>query len=111
MTFGAFEYRSDGRVNVDGNLSQDESCKAKALFDLVGLGEMGTSTDRRLRKRRQAWDQAVIARDRIDSDDSRILAVKIAVNIGFFSVWMAVFQDDSDMRQRLIGAFPGTRME
>lgn len=111
MTFSAFEYRSDGRVNVDGNLSQDESCKAKALFDLVGLGEMGTSTDRRPLKRRQAWDQAVITRNLIDSENSRMLAVKLAVKTGFFSVWMAVFQDDNDMRQRLIEAFPGTRME
>ncbi len=110
-TFRAFAYQSGGRVTVNANLSDDEHHKASALFDLVGLGETGTCTDRRRHRRRQAWDQAVEVRCLISNDDSRILAVKVALGTGFFSVWMAVFHDDEDMRRRLTAAFPGTRTE
>ena len=108
-TFGAFVYRSGGRASVKDGLTPDEHRKASALFNLVGLGGMGTRTDRRRHKRRRAWDQAVEVRNLINSNGSRILAVRVAVGTGFFSVWMAVFHDDEDMRQRLVEAFPGTR--
>lgn len=110
-TFRAFAYRSGGRVTVSANLAGDEHRRASALFDLVGLGEAGTHTDPRRHKRRQAWDQAVNVRGLISNDNSRVLAVKLALETGFFSVWMAVFHDDEDMRRRLIAAFPGTRAE
>ena len=110
-TFGAFVYRSGGRVAVDCALSGEEQRKATALYLLVGLGESGTDTDRRRHKRRQAWDQAVLTRSLVHDETSRTLAVQVAVGSGFFSVWMAVFCDDEDMRRRLIAAFPGTRME
>ena len=108
-TFEAFTYRSGGRVSVNGELDGGDRCEAQALFELVGLGGSGTRTDRRRDKRRQAWDQAIGARRLISSDDSRVLAVKLALATGFFSVWMAVFQDDEDMCRRLVNAFPGTR--
>ena len=108
-TFGAFVYQSGGRASVKDGLTPDEHRKASALFNLVGLGGMGTRTDRRRHKRRRAWDQAVEVRNLIGGNDSRILAVKVALGTGFFSVWMAVFEDDEDMRQRLVDAFPGTR--
>lgn len=108
-TFGAFVYQSGGRVSVNGGLPEARHSRATALFDLVGLGEAGTRTDRRRDKRRRAWDQAVRVRDLIDDDESRILAVDVALGAGFYSVWMAVFCDDDDMRNRLTTAFPGTR--
>ena len=79
------------------------------MFDLVGLGERGTRTDRRRHKRRQAWDQAVRVRSLAVDEQWRILAVELALGTGYFSVWMAVFHDDGDMRRRLVNAFPGTR--
>ena len=108
-TFAAFVYRSGGRVSVNDTLAQGEYRKASALFGLVGLGEMGTRTDRRRRKRHQAWEQAVMVRDLINDENSRVLAVNVALGTGFFSVWMEVFHDDENMRQRLIEEFPGTR--
>lgn len=110
-TFNAFEYRSGGRVSVGDNLRKDNHKKALALFDLVGLGAKESRTDKRRHKRRWAWDQAVEVRDKlVGKDDSqRRLAVMVAAGTGFFSVWMAVFQDDADMRRRLVDAFPGTR--
>lgn len=108
-TFGAFAYRFGGRVSVKEGLGSDEHRKASALFDLVGLGEMGTCKDRRRHKRRQAWDQAVVVKGRIGDENSRILGVQVALGTGFFSVWMSVFYDDEDMRRRLVDAFRGTR--
>lgn len=108
-TFSAYVYRSGGRVSVNEKLTQVERCKARALFGLVGLGAPGSRTDRRRHKRRQAWDQAVKVRDLVSDDNSRTLAVEVASGTGFFSVWMAVFGDDEDMRRRLVEAFPGTR--
>ena len=110
-TFNAFEYRSGGRVSVKSSLSRAERRKAQALFDLVGLGASDTRTNRRRRKRRHAWDQAVKVRGLVGNENSRVLAVDVALGTGFFSVWMAVFHDDDDMRGRLIEAFPGTRTE
>ncbi|MCY4169854.1 MAG: HNH endonuclease [Gammaproteobacteria bacterium] len=110
-TFAAFEYEPGGRVCVSEDLSQDEHRRASALFGLVGLGETGTPTDRRRHKRRQAWDKAVLVRDLLNGENSRVLAVEVALGTGFFSVWMVVFRDDCDMRQRLMDAFPGTRVE
>ncbi len=110
-TFGAFEYRSGGRISLNSALSEGKRRKASALYDLVGLGETGTSKDRRRHKRRQAWDKAMKARCLVSNGASRELAVEVALGSGFFSVWMAVFRDDDDMRRRLIAAFPGTRME
>ena len=108
-TFRAFVYRSGGRVSVNERLVQGERRKASALFGLVGLGAMGSRTDRRRHKRRHAWDQAVGVRNLVNDDKSRTLAVKVALGTGFFSVWIAVFHDDKDMRRRLKEAFPGTR--
>ena len=108
-TFGAYIYRSGGRLCMNASLARDEHRKASALFDLVGLGALGTRTDRRRHKRRRVWDQAVEVRNLINDDNSRALAIKVALGVGFFSVWMAVFHEDGNMRRRLIDTFPGTR--
>lgn len=110
-TFSAFVYQSGGRVSVNERLAEAEHRKALALFDLVGLGAQGSPTDSRHRQRREAWNTAVDAQGCIGDDNSRELVVKLALATGFFSVWMAVFHDDEDMRQRLTEAFPGTWLE
>jgi hypothetical protein len=49
-------------------------------------------------------------RDMLREHVTPIQRQRIAINAsdGFFSIWMEVFKDDVDMRQRLIDAFPGT---
>ncbi|MBO5352785.1 MAG: hypothetical protein J6A77_05755 [Lachnospiraceae bacterium] len=34
--------------------------------------------------------------------------ITMATQTGFFSIWMMVFQDDSEVKRELIKAFPGT---
>ena len=111
-TFSAYEYQSDGRVSVNRELAEGEHRKALALFDLVGLGNSETHSNERDRLRRQAWKTAKQFHEfvlRHPNSDDRELVVQVALDIGFFSVWMTVFHDDEDMRRRLIEAFPGTR--
>ena len=97
------------RVLVNEEMVLAERRKAPALFDLVGLGETGTPTARHRHKGRWAWDQAVEVRNLNNGNESRILAVKVALGTGSCSVWMAVFHDDDDMGKRLAAAFPWTR--
>ena len=110
-TFSAFVYQLSGRVSVSERLARGEYRKASALLVLVGLGAEESPTDKRHRERRQAWNTAVDAQGLIGDDHSRDLVVKLALATGFFSIWMAVFHDDEDMRQRLTAAFRGTRLE
>ena len=112
-TFSAFVYQLSGHVSVNGTLARGEYCKASALFNLVGLGAEESLTDKRHRKRREAWNTALKARCHICDDKSRKvvdLVIALALGTGFFSIWMAVFHDDEDMRCRLTEAFPGTRL-
>ena len=96
---------------MNESLGEAEHRKAAALLDLVGLGAEESPTDKRHKKRRQAWKTAVHAQGCIGDDHSRNLVVKLALATGFFSIWMAVFHGDGDMCQRLTAAFPGTRLE
>ena len=108
-TFNAFTYRSGGRISVADGLAPDVECRAKALFDLVGLGAKETDSNRRRHKRRHAWEKATVQRGRIKDTNTREMAIDVALGTGFYSVWMAVFRDDEDMCRRLKQAFPGTR--
>ena len=61
----------------------------------------------------QVWAIAEVTRSEVDgspgSEAVRRLAVQVAQGHGFFSIWMKVFGDDPDMRNRLVDAFEGTR--
>lgn len=82
--------------------------KAKNLFNLVKLGN---TTDRRTRKRNEAYQNALIALRRWQRnkyDDMKDQIVDTAVYSGFFSVWTFVFFDEPEILNALIDAFPGT---
>jgi len=72
-------------------------------------------SDRRWRKRELAWDDAIKAREDLrqcDTPQMRAQIVRSARGTGFWSVWMTVFEDDTDMRHRFCTeAFVGTAME
>jgi hypothetical protein len=100
---------------VEPDLPPAITALAETLRDLVGLDRkpghpLLSMADRRWQHRLDAYDKAIIARDGINDLPGdlvrRALAVQTAQATGFFSVWMAVFQDDPDMRRRLIAAFP-----
>jgi hypothetical protein len=50
--------------------------------------------------------RAVLTRN--DTIDIRETIVHLAKESGFFSIWIAAFQNDPDMRRRLVDAHIGT---
>ncbi len=77
-----------------------------------------TASDRRWLNRKEAWDKAERAKVRLsrnfDNVDFREEIVETCVAGGYWSdwsVWMTVFEDDADMRQRFIAAMDGTALD
>lgn len=114
-TFRAIAYREGGRVRTAADLSHDEKAKADGTIQLTGLDKEPRNDpemkDRRWQNRRECWDVAQRMREKLsrnNNDDFREVIVSNAAGRGFWGVWMTVFRNDPDMRNRLIRAFPGT---
>ena len=113
-TFRAFEYAEGGIVRENPKIGDDIKKKAQAMIALVGLNKTPNdekASDRRWLNRKEAWDIASRAKDRIQSNDSEELRAQVidtAKAQGFWSVWMTVFQDNPEMLRRFIRSFPGT---
>ena len=119
-TFAAFEYTQDGAVNPAHNLSAAQNQIAIDTLALTGLDKSaGSVMDAngqsvaidRFGQRMEVWILAQNSKDDLSgspTDEMRRQIVRTAQANGFFSIWMAVFADDPQMRQMLIDAFPGT---
>lgn len=122
-TFAALHYSPDGSVQASPAL-HDAGLQslAEATLALTGLHRPAPNTPDaqgqqvaldRQSQRMQVWLMAQIAHDELaEAPDHELLRrsiVRQALAEGFFSVWMTVFADDADMRQRLVTHFPGTQ--
>ncbi|MEA1893748.1 MAG: HNH endonuclease [Euryarchaeota archaeon] len=116
-TFRAFNYSEGGIIKASDALSAELKDKADATIELTGLDKCPLNdpkaSDRRWINRRETWDIAIRAEGRLsgkkdDSDGFRRQIVDTMTSGGYWSIWMTVFQDDSDMLQRFIKALPGT---
>jgi len=123
-TFAAFEYLPNGGIRVLDSLDPSHLARAAAILALVGLDKRiacaKDSNDRsialdRASRRIEAWALAARALDRLstrpDVEEMRDQIVELALKTGFFSIWMKVFEGETDMRCRFIRAFPGTALE
>ncbi len=121
-TFVAFVYSPDGGIGPADGLPPAIAGMARAILRLTGLDKRPSVTldenDRivateRVSQRMEAWLEAEEAKADVDADPGNLAikrrVVKHALALGFFSIWMTVFNDDVDMRNRLIDAFQGTR--
>ena len=112
-TQAVFEYLPDGIVRVRAGIPEPDRTEAENLFNLVGLGRRPTNdpraSDLRWRKRREAWRNAEIARQSITEGADIEWVIMLAQASGFWSVWMAVFSECPEVRERLERSFPGTR--
>lgn len=122
-TFEAFTYQPDGTVIPSAACAaMGLNKKAKDTLTLTGLDKrISVAIDEngkqvaidRVSQRMEVWAVAEEAKSDIDAnpdnDAIRRGAVRTAKGYGFFSIWMAVFYNDHDMRNRLIDAFSGTR--
>jgi|UPI00037ADF2E hypothetical protein len=121
-TFAALIYQPDGTI------APSPTARAAGLAQMVvetlaltGLDKAAADTPDqngkqvaldRMRQRMETWLEAIYAKSAIDAHPTnqviRHMAARLASASGFFSIWMAVFDDDADMRRRLIDTFPGT---
>lgn len=117
-TLRAFVYSRDMPPEVAPGLSASQATIAENTLHLTGLERepnaptQPTTRDKRWKKRRTAWGKAVHAKQLLARNrhaDMRKSIVNTATSSGFWSVWMTVFQNDTDIRNRFIDAFPGTR--
>jgi uncharacterized protein (TIGR02646 family) len=123
-TFLAFEYDSEGRVLISSQLSEGTKHLAESTWKMVGLNKHPDSgsgfqapslKDKRWLHRQQAWAVASGKKKILDSLSShpdvqsfRDDAASTAVERGMFSVWMAAFDSDPEMKKLLIQKFQGT---
>jgi uncharacterized protein (TIGR02646 family) len=116
-TFRAFEYFADGRVEVRQGLKKSTEQAAEATREMVGLlrspAKAKEFEDRGIpydgaTNRNQSWREAESLRSAYLKNPSPVLAgqfADIAVRLGHFSIWMAVFHDRPEMLRELIRAF------
>jgi hypothetical protein len=111
-TFRAFAYSKGGIINPS-TVADNE--KARRTIELTVLDKRPlnnqTASDRRWLSRREVWDIAERAKNRLSNcnhTEMREQIVATAIGHGYWSVWMTIFHDDIDMVHRLINAFPGT---
>lgn len=118
-TLNALKYSAGGLVEASPKLDPLIVSKASALIDLVGLdrhpgqplAKRPTDRDKRYLEREEKWALAQLMRDRLKSMNNaafRDTVVSLATQSGFFSIWIAAFEDDQDMRRRLVEAHVGT---
>lgn len=115
-TFFIFLYEKDRAPQISADLSEQNQLIAFSTLQLTGLDrEFGhpllSKKDRRWAERNAAWGKAERAKVHLSqnpSDAMRNQIIDTATSTGFWSVWMTVFQNDTDMRRRLIQAFKGT---
>jgi uncharacterized protein (TIGR02646 family) len=117
----AFNYCPDGSIEVSTKNSLAQQTLAQRLLSLVGLDvPISLTLDEngkqialdRVSQRMEIWGTAQEAKVIVDANPTtsalRDMAVRMAQASGFYSIWMTVFSGDTDMRNRLIHAFPGT---
>jgi uncharacterized protein (TIGR02646 family) len=119
-TYHAFYYTDDGKVESNSTLTQAQKTLAENTLKLIGLDKAvqiyKDSNDElvaldRGAQRMEAIATAQVALTLLNSSPNNQMrqAIEImAVEAGFFSIWMKVFDAFPDMKVRFIRAFKGT---
>lgn len=122
-TFIALKYQQDGQIVPSAtSVAEGIARQVTETLALTGLDKPVRRTQDangtqiaydRASQRMEAWGLAIQARDDLDGQPFDLVLqkwiIESAIRNGFFSIWMAVFQDKSELRNKLIEAFPGTR--
>jgi hypothetical protein len=117
----AFAYEPGGIVKVNPSIGASIFAKAKLLYDACGLGSIPTLTqkgvDNRWNGRQTAWTTALnlksdwldVKGDNTPNERKRSIEhIKIIASMGYFSVLMAVFVDEPEIKKALILQYKGT---
>lgn len=116
-TFSAFTYHDDGRVDINPALRGDVHKFAIAIRKMAGIlmspakakkyADLGIAYDG-ASKRKEIWDSVLSSRKVYMANptgDSVASIAKNAPKMGYFSIWMKVFEDRPEVRLALINAF------
>ncbi len=119
-TFFAFEYRPDASIVPSASLTPAQVIMARDTLALTELNKtIRTFYDAngklvaidKISQRMDVWASAKRSRDNLSrccTDAMRDQIVISALAEGFFSIWMTVFENDAEMRNRFITEFTGT---
>lgn len=113
-TLACFLYEVDGTVSAAPGLDPQLRTRAQASLDLLDAGfsnQINSFADDRYEQRLRALGIIRIAQHSLQEQDSpsvRLLVLELARATGFWSIWIACFGQDADLRQRLIQAWRGT---
>ena len=115
-TFLLFDYFPQGVVTIKANLHPSVNPEmADNTFLLTGIGRYGTaasSTDRRWIKRSQTFGMAEDSFNYYISKgrpyDYILSITNNAIAIGFWSVWVKIFENEEPVKAALTQAFLGT---
>jgi hypothetical protein len=107
-------------VQTQPSLTHTNRKRALATLEIVGLDKhpfnkdpkkRPTSADLRWKRRQETWrlaEELYVKLQQNDTNDIRELIVQVALPRGLFSIWMKVFENDSNMCFRFVSAFKGT---
>lgn len=102
-------------LTIRTDASAEHQAMGAAFLELVGRGRDPDrdSTDRW----RARSDTYIVIQETLEdlthenvTDREKNLAIRVAKGYGHFSMWLSAFDQDSDMKNRLINAFPGTAL-
>lgn len=123
-TFHAYLYDRDiPRLNEEylARKGIGEKEKADRLFRLLKLDNIPIDLkdkDRRYRLRNEAREYAKKSKEGLKEMHTRLqreayleVIKALALESGFFSVWMEIFKDDEEVKKILISSFKGTKAE
>ena len=114
-TGAMYAYLPSGKIAPRHGLSSEDSARAAAMLNLLGLDRMpnsGGASDHRCIDRLKVWrkaEQSLHDLSGSDSDGLRRCIAEGAESSGGYSIWMTVFAGDADMCARLTSIHPGTR--
>lgn len=111
-TMRALTYGPGALIEPAAGLSKADRLRAMQTIQLTGLDatpdRKADASDLRWLMRQRAWDRATRAREGLARQPDNILLreqiIETAVADGYWPVWFTVFQDDRDLRLRLIKA-------
>ena len=114
-TFNPLTYLESGRVVPRQGMPAATARRAANLLNLVGLDRelFSSNSDHRWVDRLEVWRVATASRAQLAAHNTEAMRshiIDFAAAKGGFSIWMAVFHDDAQMRHALCAKFPGTAL-
>lgn len=108
------EVLEGGIIQIRKSLDKDVEQKTKAFVELVGIDRDPahpdySDKDDRWESRLKVWDIASdFCTDYMSGKIRLKRIIQMALYSGFWSVWLTVFKDHTDVKEALIANFPGT---